>query len=71
MTNRPKLELFQLHSVFMLREYLHNMFTVILTLFRWVRKNSEKRLLASSSPSVLRSARIGQLGDHWTDFHEI
>ena len=42
-------------------------------------QNCEKRLLASSClsvrpydcPSVRPSIRMGQLGSHWTDFHEI
>ena len=34
-------------------------------------QNCEKRLLASSCVSIRPSARMEQLGFHWTDFHEI
>jgi hypothetical protein len=34
-------------------------------------QNCEKRLLASSCPSVNRSVRMEQLGSFWTDFDEI
>ena len=36
-------------------------------IFRRLPQNCEKRLLATSCPSV----RMEQLGSHWTDFHEI
>ena len=39
--------------------------------FRPRERNWEKRLLASSCLSVGPSARMEQLGSHWTDFHEI
>jgi len=31
----------------------------------------EKRVLASSCPSVLPSVRMEKVGSHWVDFHEI
>ena len=34
-------------------------------------RNCENRLFASSCLSVCPSARMEQLGSHWTDFHEI
>jgi hypothetical protein len=39
--------------------------------FRRVRRIGEKRLLASSCPSVCLSVCMAQLGSHWTDFDEI
>jgi len=41
--------------------------SVYCVIFRRARKISEKRLLASSYPSV----RVEQLGSQWTDFNEI
>ena len=43
----------------------------ILDVFRRVRKNCEKRLLASSCLFVSLSIRIGQIRSHWTDFRSI
>ena len=40
-----------------------------IVIFRRVRKNCEKRLLASSCPSFRPSVRM-ELGSHWMDFHE-
>jgi len=34
-------------------------------------QNCEKRLLASSCPTVRLSISMEQLGSHWADFHEI
>jgi hypothetical protein len=45
------------------RKVRHN----ILGRFQGCSQNCEKRLLASSCPSV----RVEHLGSHWTDFHEI
>jgi hypothetical protein len=40
--------------------------------FLWAHEqNREKRLLASSCPSVRPSVRMEQLGSHWTDFNDI
>ena len=45
--------------------------TVSTVIFRRVRKNREKLLLASSCLSACPPVRMEQLGSKWTDFYEI
>ena len=57
-------------AITLLPLYAFMVYTGITLSFYAPSQNCEKRLLASSSPSVRLCVDMGQLGAQWTDFNE-